>query len=69
MDYAVVKFINDEDTADEVVSEIPTAWLIKENTFCKWPPEKFVAIYINKGVQPQDHWKEYAVEVECFCSE
>lgn len=64
--YMVVKFIN-ESVSDEVVSEAPTSWLTKDNQFCLWPPEKYVGIYIAKQFPPQEDWKEYPVEIECFC--
>ncbi|CAG9820088.1 unnamed protein product [Phaedon cochleariae] len=68
MSFAVVKFISENsDTDEEIVSEIPISWLTKNNTFCKWPPEKYCSLYISRSFPPEENWIEYPVAVEYIC--
>lgn len=68
MSFAVVKFLTEKtDTDEEVVSEIPLSWLTKNNTCCKWPPEKYSSLYISRSFPPEDNWNEYPIVVECIC--
>jgi len=67
MSYAVVKFLDEADDDEEIVSEVPLSWLVKDNKFCRWPSEKYAHIYIAKNFPPKDDWQEYPVEVEYIC--
>lgn len=66
MSFAVVKFLNENENDCDLVQEVPTSWLCKDNKSCKWPPERYVKIYINKQLPPEPHWEEHPVEVEGF---
>lgn len=67
--YALGKFLKESDELTEIVQEIPISWLIKDNKFCKWPPKRFVNIYITKAFPPQDDWEECPIELLEICSE
>ncbi|KAK5649082.1 hypothetical protein RI129_003974 [Pyrocoelia pectoralis] len=68
MPYAVVRFIDEDNQSDDVVSEIPSKWLFQNNTLCYWPVAKNVSTYISKAVEPnKDTWTVNKVAVEFFC--
>ncbi|KAK4878804.1 hypothetical protein RN001_011310 [Aquatica leii] len=68
MPYAVVRFIDEHNQSDDVVSEIPSKWLFQNNTLCYWPVVKNVSTYISKAVEPnKDTWTVNKVAVEFFC--
>ncbi|XP_044765189.1 uncharacterized protein LOC123321583 isoform X2 [Coccinella septempunctata] len=66
MSYAVVRFIEESNNGDVVVSEVPIGWLSADRKECRWPPNNS-KIYITKNRPASDNWPTYPVEVECVC--
>lgn len=65
--FAVVAFTDEDSNGEEVVSEIPTNWLIGYDR-CYWPNTKNINNLISKSVEPDpEKWKIFSVEVKCFC--
>lgn len=64
--YAVVSFI-DEDSEDEITSEVPEYWLTKDKKQCWWPKTKDVRRLIAKSVKPSvkdKNWSLYNVNFQ-----
>ncbi|XP_031330476.1 uncharacterized protein LOC116161296 [Photinus pyralis] len=58
--YAVVKFINEE----ESYSEIPSAWIAEDKSFCYWPNQKNCGQLMIKNVLPEQNWKKEPINIE-----
>lgn len=69
--YAVVTFINEVSPDGlPMTSEIPTAWLMKGNEFCWWPPVIDASHYIKKCTEPNEKkWKQHNIKFEQYCGE
>ncbi|XP_039315459.1 uncharacterized protein LOC105198146 isoform X2 [Solenopsis invicta] len=60
--YVVIQFLK-----EGTYSEIPTLWLTKDFTRCRWPPTKNVNFFIKKNYPPEVDWSYFDVRVECHC--
>lgn len=60
--YAVVQFSN-----EGTYSEIPTSWLTKDSTKCRWPKTKNASFFVKKNITPGANWTLFDVNVECYC--
>lgn len=60
--YAVVQF-----PQEGSYSEIPTSWLTKDTTQCRWPTTKNVTFFLKKNSPLQEDWLLFDVKVECYC--
>ncbi|XP_071581114.1 uncharacterized protein [Temnothorax nylanderi] len=60
--YAVVQF-----PKEGTYSEIPTSWLTKDCTQCRWPTTKNATFFIKKNSPPEADWLLFDVKVECYC--
>ncbi|XP_071581153.1 uncharacterized protein [Temnothorax nylanderi] len=60
--YAVVQF-----PKEGTYSEIPTSWLTKDCTRCRWPTTKNATFFIKKNSPPEADWLLFDVKVECYC--
>lgn len=65
-DYAVVKFIGDEDSNS--FSEVPSIWLTENNTKCWWPILTKNVLIAKKAEPNTETWKKFEILVECFYS-
>ncbi|XP_014477804.1 PREDICTED: uncharacterized protein LOC106746097 isoform X2 [Dinoponera quadriceps] len=61
--YAVVQF-----PKEGTYSEIPTSWLTKDFTQCRWPTTKNVTFFLKKNNPPKADWLLCDVKVECYCN-
>ncbi|XP_036140622.1 uncharacterized protein LOC105834614 isoform X2 [Monomorium pharaonis] len=60
--YVVVQFLR-----EGTFSEIPTSWLTKDFTQCRWPTTKNVTFFIKNNRSPETDWSLLNVKVECHC--
>lgn len=60
--YVVVQF-----PKEGTYSEIPTSWLTKDCTQCRWPITKNASFFLKKNSPPEADWLLFDVKVECYC--
>lgn len=60
--YAVVQF-----PQEGTYSEIPTSWLTKDCTQCRWPTTKNATFFLKRNYPPEEDWLLFDVKVECYC--
>lgn len=60
--YAVVQFPN-----EGTYSEIPTSWLTKDSTKCRWPMTKNASFFVKKNNPPEADWLLFDVIVDSYC--